>query len=122
MTRAQAGLFSVLNQRAIVIVVLFLCLNNVLLAQSELSKINVYAEIAAVPGVEALLNFEFQIASGESVTWYGRTGFGYGGILAATGGPGVLAAISMLSGKANNHFELNGGAFIGNDTSYDDPL
>lgn len=95
-------------------------LNNKVLAQTELSKINLYAGIGAVPGVEALINLEVLMNSGEKLTWYGRAGLGYGGILLGTGGPGILGAMTMLTGKKNNHFEVSGGAFIGYDNYYED--
>lgn len=61
-----------------------------------------------------------RLYSGNKVTLYGKAGGGFGGVLLLTGGPGGLAAITMLTGKNNNHFELNGGAFIGYDNYYND--
>jgi len=99
---------------------LSLWLNNKLLAQAELSKVKLYANIGAIPGLESLANMELRIHSGEMLTWYGRAGFGFGGILLTTTGPGMLGAITMLTGKGNNHFEINGGAFFGYDNYYED--
>jgi hypothetical protein len=39
-------------------------------------------------------------------------GGGFGTIFLSLGGPGGLAAITMLTGKNNKHFELNGGVFV----------
>ena len=48
------------------------------------------------------------------MVWYGRVGAGYGANLLIHGAEscGGLGAITMLTGKKNNHFELNAGAFI----------
>ena len=81
-------------------------------------KNNIYAEFH--PGVftKLAINYERQIYSGEKVCWYGRLGGGIGGRLLAVlerenkAGWGGLGAITMLTGKKNNHFELNSGAFI----------
>ena len=54
----------------------------------------------------------------KKFSWYGRLGGGIGGRLLAVlerenkAGWGGLGAITMLTGKKNNHFELNSGAFI----------
>jgi hypothetical protein len=102
--------------------ILSLWFNSKLLAQTELSKVNLYASLGAVPGAEALANVEFRLHSSENLTWYGRTGFGLGGIIMGSGGPGILGAITMLTGKGNNHFEVGGGAFFGIDDYYKDPF
>ncbi len=100
----------------------FLC--NKAEAQSTestaLSKINLYADFGGHFGSQASINLEGQIYSGEKLTWYGRGGLGAAGIIMATGGPGILGAVTMLTGKGNKHFEMNGGAFIGKDIEQND--
>lgn len=106
--------------RIILLTIIFFTFSNLTTAQSQLSKVNLYTQIGAVPGLEATINVEMRLHSGNKVTWYGKAGGGFGGILLATGGPGGLAAITMLTGKNNNHFELNGGVFVWNDTNNKD--
>jgi hypothetical protein len=101
----------------LVITILTFALN--LNAQSndtnELSKNSVYLDTGLGYGGQVSINYERQIYSGEKLTWFGRVGAG-----AAykwrnnniSSGPGGLAAITMLTGKRNNHFELNAGTFI----------
>ena len=87
---------------------------------TTLSNVNLYAEASAFPGMQASINLEKRIFSGEKVTWYGRVGGGIAGIMMSeTGGPGMLGAVTMLTGKENNHFEINGGAFVGKNTEKD---
>lgn len=100
----------------------FACSVSFVSAQSEMSKVTLYTQFGAVPGVEATLNLEVRFLNREKVTWYGRAGAGLGGILIATGGAGGSASVSMITGKTNNHFELNGGIFIGYDQYYNDPF
>ena len=86
--------------------------------KKDLSKENIYAEAHIGLFTEICLNYEWQIYSGGKISWYGRLGGGQGGIiddLDASVGWGGLGAITMLTGKYNNHFELNAGAFIGNE-------
>ena len=81
----------------------------------DLPKNNVYAEAHFGLFIQGVMNYEKQIYSGEKISLYGRLGGGYGGILVWMGdfGWGGLGAITMLTGKKNNHFELNGGCFLG---------
>lgn len=109
-------------KKTIVLCLLSFWLNQESFAQTELSKFNFYGTLAGVPGVEALLNVEVRLHSSEKLTWYGRAGFGFAGILAATGGKGALTAITMLTGKKNHHFEMSGGAFFGKDQDYEGAL
>ncbi|MDX1283768.1 MAG: hypothetical protein R3182_02085 [Draconibacterium sp.] len=106
----------------IAILLMFFC--NKAEAQSkevtELSKVNLYADFGFHLAGQVTANFEYQIASGEKVTWYGRAGAGAAGVVMAVGGPGVLGAVTMLTGKGNKHFEINGGAFVGKDVEQDD--
>ncbi|WP_339924557.1 hypothetical protein [uncultured Cyclobacterium sp.] len=102
----------------VLIGIIYLGTNNPLMAQGEFNKINAYASVGAVPGLEALMNIEVLVNDGGYFTWYGRGGLGYGGILLNQGGPGVLAAMTMLSGRKNHHIEVNGGAFLGYDNNY----
>lgn len=108
--------------RIVFLGVLSLCLNNKVLAQTEMSKVNLYTSIGAVPGIEALVNIEYRIYSGEKITWYGKAGVGFEGILLLSGGPGYLGGITMLTGKGNNHFDLSGALFFGYDSYYEDNI
>ena len=93
---------------------------NPIYAQNELSKVNIYTQLGAVPGLEATVNMEVRLFNGNNISWYGRAGAGFGGVLILTGGSGGSAAVTMLTGKNNNHFELNGGLFMGYDQYYND--
>jgi len=106
--------------RLVFIGIMYFGLNSQIMAQEAFSKINAYASIGAVPGLEALMNIEVLVIDGGYLTWYGRAGLGYGGVLLAEGGPGVLAAMTMLTGRKNHHIEINGGAFVGYDNYYGD--
>ena len=86
----------------------------------DLPKNNVYAEAHVGIFTQGLMNYERLIYSGQKVNWYGRLGGGWGlnaidGLWGSDFGVGGLGAITMLIGKNNKHFELNAGAFIGND-------
>ena len=87
--------------------------------KKDLSKENIYAEAHIGLFTEIGLNYERQIYSGGKISWYSRLGGSYGliihDIFSTTEGWGGLGAITMLTGKYNNHFELNAGAFIGNE-------
>ena len=82
----------------------------------DLPKKNIYGELHVGLFSQGVINYERQIFSGKTVSWYGRLGGGYGGWLepfSADYGWGGLGAITMLTGKKNNHFELNAGGFLG---------
>ena len=81
----------------------------------DLPKNNIYAEAHFGLFIQGVMNYEKQIYSGEKISLYGRLGGGYGGILVWMGdfGWGGSGAITMLTGKKNNHFELNAGCFLG---------
>ena len=82
----------------------------------DLPKKNIYGELHVGLFSQGVINYERQILSGKTVSWYGRLGGGYGGWLepfSAEYGWGGLGAITMLTGKKNNHFELNAGGFLG---------
>ena len=83
----------------------------------DLPKKNIYGEAHIGLFSEASLNYERSIYSGEKISWYGRLGGGWGGKVEWGGdfGWGGLGAITMLTGKKNNHFELNAGGFLGLD-------
>ena len=90
------------------------------LEQNELSKNSVYLDTGIGIGGQVSINYERQLYSGEKVTWFGRIGTGAAykfGLVndEVTFGPGGLAAITMLTGKGNNHFEVNAGTFIVSD-------
>ncbi len=91
----------------------------------QLEKNNVYAEAHVGIFTQVVMNYERKIFSGEKVSWYGRLGGGYGvnysdGLLHDKLGWGGLAAVSLLTGENNNHFELNAGAFLGFDNDFYD--
>ena len=54
------------------------------------------------------------------MVWYGLVGAGYGTnlLIHGTEGWGGLRAITMLTGKKNNHFELNAGGFLVLDSAW----
>ena len=81
----------------------------------DLPKNNIYGELHVGLFSQGVMNYERQIYSGEKISLYGRLGGGYGGIFEWEGdfGWGGSGAITMLTGKKNNHFELNGGCFLG---------
>ena len=86
------------------------------------AKNNVYAEAHVGIISQVVMNYERQIYSGEKVSWCGRLAGGYvvdyiEGLFDDKLGWGGLAAISLLTGQQNNHFELNTGAFMGFDKS-----
>ncbi len=85
------------------------------LEKNKMSKNSIYFDTGIIPGVHAFVNYERSIYQGKKVSWYGRMGFGFGGILMASGGFGGLGAVTMLTGKKNSHFELNAGIFSGKD-------
>ncbi len=81
----------------------------------DLPKKNIYGELHVGLFSQGVINYERQILSGKTVSWYGRLGGGYGAWVEWGGniGWGGLGAITMLTGKKNNHFELNAGGFLG---------
>ena len=89
----------------------------------DLPKKNIYGELHVGLFSQGVINYERQIFSGKTVSWYGRLGGGYGGWLepfSADYGWGGLGAITMLTGKKNNHFELNAGGFLGFEDTYNE--
>ncbi len=78
-------------------------------------KTNFYSDFGGHITFQASFNIESQLYAGDKLTWYGRGGFGFAGIINDMGGPGGLGALTMLTGKDVHHFELNGGAFAGYD-------
>ena len=89
----------------------------------DLPKKNIYGELHVGLFSQGVMNYERQIFSGKTVSWYGRLGGGYGGWLepfSADYGWGGLGAITMLTGKKNNHFELNAGGFLGFEDTYNE--
>ncbi len=83
----------------------------------DLTKNNFYGEAHLGVISQLVMNYERHIYSGQKVSWYGRVGFGHGLFLQNSSsidyGWGGLGAITMLTGKCNNHFELNAGFFLG---------
>ena len=84
----------------------------------DLPKKNIYGELHVGLFSQGVMNYEKQIYSGEKISLYGRLGGGYGLIMdfySTPNGWGGLGAVTMLTGKKNNHFELNAGGFLGID-------
>lgn len=103
------------NFQYIAAIILMLLSANHSTAQNAMSKVNVYAQIGAL---EATLNLEVRLHNGSKITWYGRAGGGIWGIFPLFVGTGGFGSITMLAGKKNNHFELNGGLFFGYEPFY----
>jgi opacity protein-like surface antigen len=80
--------------------------------KNELSKFVLYTDAGVHLAGQASLNFEGRIDTGDNLTLYGRVGIGAAGIAFHEGGPGILTAVTMLTGKEKNHFEMNGGIFL----------
>ena len=88
--------------------------------ESLLNKNNIYGEGHIGIFSQIVLNYERKVFSYKSLSCYGRLGAGYGvnlydGLFDAVGGVGGLGALTMLTGKKKHHFELNAGAFIGDE-------
>ncbi len=81
--------------------------------ENEMRKNSIYFDTGLIPGFHAFVNYERSFYQGKKVSWYGRMGVGYGGLIFAGGGFGALGAVTMLTGKKNSHFELNTGLFSG---------
>jgi hypothetical protein len=88
------------------------------LEKNKMSKNSIYFDTGIIPGIHAFVNYERSLYQGKKVSWYGRMGFGFGGILLANSGFGGLGGVTMLTGKKNSHFELNTGIFSGKDIDY----
>jgi hypothetical protein len=115
--------FSVANAILIIGIFLLVLQTKVEAQNTEmntLSNVNLYVDAGFLFAGQVSLNLEKRIAVGEKLTWYGRAGAGFAGVIMAYGGPGGLVAVTMLTGKQNKHFELNGGVFIGKDIEQDD--
>ena len=107
---------------SLIILLCFFCQNAAQAQTNEaneaikMSKNGLYFDTGIIPGVSAFINYERLLLTGKSISWYGRAGFGYGGILLIDGGLGGLGAVTMLTGKKDLHFELNAGVFSGKGT------
>ena len=101
-----------------------LCLFNQSIAHSQsseqitLSNNSIYFDMSAGLASQVSINYERGFYFGEKVSWLGRIGIGEAGALGGASGGGVIGAITMLTGKKNNHFELNTGVFIVQDNGY----
>lgn len=109
--------FTAIQQSVILLFCSLLLLCNKAQAQSAktggLSRFNVYADLGG--GISrglVSINVEGKLFSGTGVSCYLRGGLGGGGS-DDSDGPGVLGAFTTLVGKRNNHFELNTGLFLG---------
>jgi hypothetical protein len=87
---------------------------------NELSKNSVYLDTGLGFRGQVSINYERQIYSSKKLTWYGRLGAGAAYKWTSDNdvslGPGGLAAITVLTGEKNHHFELNAGTFIVSDS------
>ena len=89
------------------------------------TKNNVYAEAHLGLFTQGVMNYERLFSSGDKVNWYSRLGAGWGfngigGLFESRYGVGGLGAITMITGKRDGHFELNMGAFIGDENGPSD--
>lgn len=102
--------------RIILISIISIIFQNVVVAQNtdkpKHSNTNLYIDMGMHFAGQVSINLEKQIYSGEKITWYGRAGIGGAGVAFGETGAGVLGAITMLTGKGKNHFEMNGGAIL----------
>jgi hypothetical protein len=109
------------NIKTGIIILLFIFLNNFAVAQNNektvLSNINLYADAGLHFAGQISINLEVKIHSLKTLTFYGRGGYGEAAVMFGDSGRGWIGALTMLTGKKNNHFEMNGGAFFGKDTS-----
>lgn len=89
---------------------------------SQMSLYNVHVEGATWLAVNsASVNFEGKFHSSESEKFhvYGRAGFGYADINSLVywdghNALGGILALTILTGAGDHHFEMVGGAFLGN--------
>ncbi|GEM_PF-835078 len=111
---------------------IFLLGINLMSAQTEetpgMSKNNLYLEASTFLLINTVsVNIEKKLSSSKSakIHWYGRAGLGYVDVSSFFGSChfnawGGLLGVTMLTGKGNNHFEVNGGAFLGTFKSDDE--
>ncbi|NJB71753.1 hypothetical protein GGR42_002215 [Saonia flava] len=123
MTKTKQKKKSKLLSKIALLGLVFLCGTYLISAQSttaiDLSKNNVYVDTFLGIFAQASINYERQIYSAKEVTWYGRLGAGAAAqFFGAANGYGGLGGITMLTGKKNGHFELNGNVFVGKDSDY----
>ena len=122
----QKKALSILNKTALTLLLSIFC-HGIAQAQSndtkDFSKNSVYLDTGLGYGGQVSFNYERLISSGEKVTCFGRLGVGVAYKWTSdddvSSGPGGLAAMTMLTGKGNNHFELNAGTFIVSDADED---
>lgn len=91
-----------------------LCLSSAGFGQAKETKLSNNATFAAASvGIVSYgtLNYERKIYSGAKVNWYGRLGAGAAINPNSQTGFGGLAAITLITGKKNNHFETSLGVF-----------
>jgi len=80
---------------------------------SALSANTLYFDMSLGLLTQVSINYEYQISSREKVSWYARGGVVAGFLLPYDlPGYGGLAAATMLTGKKDNHFELNMGIMV----------
>lgn len=102
----------------------FLCLSYQSIAYSQsseqlpLSSNSVYFDLSAGLASQVSINYERGFYRGEKTFWFGRIGIGEAGALGNASGAGIIGAVTMLTGKSNNHFELNTGVFLIQDNGY----
>jgi len=102
-------------------ILMCLCMNTSAQTNSDMisipAKNNVYFDTGIFPGAHVLMNYERKVHESNTVSLYGRIGFGYAGMILGDGGGGVLGAATLLTGKGNSHMEFNLGIFSGKDNN-----
>lgn len=84
---------------------------------SGINKSSLYLDVAGGPIFSASVNFEKHIARSASgkFHWFGRVGAGGASMVMDRAGFGGLAAVTILTGNGDHHFEASGGVFLGYD-------
>ena len=103
-----------------IILLLLVLSSNILKSQNpvqtEISKNTLYYEFGTNLIVSSTsLNYERLVhrSKSDKLLLYGRTGFGGAAVYWGSAGWGGLAALTMLTGNKNAHFEASAGLFSG---------
>jgi hypothetical protein len=90
--------------------------------EAKLKKNAIYIDAGTILFTsQGSINYERQFYSGEQVSLYARVGYGAAAVAFGPEGYGGIGAITLLTGKKENHFEVNGGMFVGEE-SYDQSI
>ncbi|MEP1152118.1 MAG: hypothetical protein ABJH08_10365 [Balneola sp.] len=108
--------FLYVSKTVIIAVICLFCQNSAYsqsISEVELSNNSIYFDMGAGLVSQVSINYERKFYSGEKISWFGRLGIGEAGTIEGNSksGGGALGAVTMLTGKSNNHFELNAGIF-----------